>query len=73
MLDEVCGHTLDPAEIRSSLDDLSWSLLNATLGAADRTTLNRSAKLICQHEQRMTPAHRRVAEAIKSHACPSAR
>jgi NAD(P)-dependent dehydrogenase (short-subunit alcohol dehydrogenase family) len=73
MLDEVCEHTQDPAEVRSSLDDLSWSLLNATLGAADRTTLNRSAKLICQHEKRMTPAHRRVTEAIKSHACPSAR
>jgi hypothetical protein len=70
MLDEVCEHTQDPAEVRSSLDDLSWSLLNATLGAADRTTLNRSAKLICQHEKRMTPAHRRVTEAIKGHACP---
>jgi NAD(P)-dependent dehydrogenase (short-subunit alcohol dehydrogenase family) len=73
MLDEVCEHTQDPAEVRSSLDDLSWSLLNATLGAADRTTLNRSARLICQHEKRMTPAHRRVTEAIKSHACPPAR
>jgi NAD(P)-dependent dehydrogenase (short-subunit alcohol dehydrogenase family) len=70
MLDEVCEHTQDPTEVRSSLDDLSWSLLNATLGAADRTTLNRSAKLICQHEKRMTPVHRRVTEAIKSHACP---
>jgi Polysaccharide biosynthesis protein len=69
VLDEVCGQTRDPAEVRSALDDLSWSLLNATLDAADRTTLNRSAKLICQHEERMTPAHRRVTEAIKSHAC----
>jgi hypothetical protein len=70
VLDEVCGQTQDPTEVRSSLDDLSWSLLNATLDAADRTTLNRSAKLICQHEERMTPVHRRVTAAIKSHACP---
>jgi hypothetical protein len=69
VLDEVCGQTQDPPEVRSALDDLSWSLLNATLDAADRTTLNRSAKLICQHEERMTPVHRRVTEAIKSHAC----
>jgi NAD(P)-dependent dehydrogenase (short-subunit alcohol dehydrogenase family) len=69
VLDEVCGQTQDPAEVRSALDDLSWSLLNATLDAADRTSLNRSAKLICQHEERMTPVHRRVTEAIKSHAC----
>jgi NADP-dependent 3-hydroxy acid dehydrogenase YdfG len=72
MLDEVCEHTQDPTEVRSALDDLGWSLLNATLGAADRTTLNRSARLICQHEKGMTPAHRRVTEAIKSHACPPA-
>jgi NAD(P)-dependent dehydrogenase (short-subunit alcohol dehydrogenase family) len=70
LLDEVCEHTQDPAEVRPSLDDLSWSLLNATLDAADRTTLNRSARLICQHEERMTPVHRRVTAAIKSHACP---
>ncbi len=73
MLDEMCRHTQDPAEVRSSLDDLSWSLLNATLRAADRTTLNRSARLICQHEKAMTPVHRRATEAIKSHACPPAR
>jgi hypothetical protein len=72
-LDSVCGQTQDPAQVRSSLDDLSWSLLDATLAAADRTTLNRSAKLICQHEERMTPVHRRVTEAIKGRACDPAR
>ena len=72
-LDSVCGHTQDATQVRSSLDDLSWSLLDATLAAADRTTLNRSAKLICRHEERMPTPHRRVTEAIKSHACPLAR
>jgi Polysaccharide biosynthesis protein len=73
VLDEVCEQTQDPTEVRSSLDDLSWSLLDATLAAADRTTINRSAKLVCLHEETMTPVHRRVTEAIKSHACPQAR
>jgi NADP-dependent 3-hydroxy acid dehydrogenase YdfG len=72
VLDEVCEQTQDPAEVRSSLDDLSWSLLDATLAAADRTTINRSAKLVCLHEETMTPVHRRVSEAIKSHAWPPA-
>jgi Polysaccharide biosynthesis protein len=72
VLDEVCGQTQNPTEVRSALDDLSWSLLDATLGAADRTALQRSAKLICQHEERMTLVHRRITAAIKSHACPPA-
>ena len=33
-LDSVCEQTQDPTEVRSSLDDLSWSLLDATLAAA---------------------------------------
>jgi Polysaccharide biosynthesis protein len=69
-LDLVCAWTEDPAEVRCSLDELSWSLLDAALASATRTVLNRSAKLICQHEERMTPLHRRVTQAIKSHACP---
>ena len=68
-LASVCERTEDPAEVRCSLDDLSWSLLDAALAGAARTALNRSAKLIGQHEERMTPVHRRVTEVIKSHAC----
>jgi hypothetical protein len=67
-LDSVCERTEDATLVRGSLDDLSWSLLDAALASAGRTALNRSAKLICQHEERMTPLHRRVTEAIKSHA-----
>jgi NAD(P)-dependent dehydrogenase (short-subunit alcohol dehydrogenase family) len=71
VLDEVCGQTQDPIEVRSSLDDLSWSLLNATLDGADRTTLSRSAKLICPHEETMTPTHSRITGAIRDHARPA--
>jgi nucleoside-diphosphate-sugar epimerase len=70
-LELVCERTQDAAEVRTSLDDLSWSLLDAALAAASRTALDRSAKLICQHEQTMTPVHRRVTEAIKGHATPA--
>ena len=72
VLDSLCGRTEDPAQVRGALDELSWSLLDAALASAARTALNRSAKLVCQHEERMTPVHRRVTEAIKSHACPPA-
>jgi nucleoside-diphosphate-sugar epimerase len=71
-LDCVCGRTQDAAEVRAAVDDLSWSLLDAALGAASRTALDRSARLIWQHEQTMTPAHHRVAEAIRSHTSPAA-
>ena len=71
-LDSVCERTRDGAEVRAALDELSWSLLDATLGAASQTALDRSATLIGQHEQTMTPAHHRVAAAIRSQASPPA-
>jgi NAD(P)-dependent dehydrogenase (short-subunit alcohol dehydrogenase family) len=67
-LDSVCDRTRDPAEVRPALDDLSWSLLDAALGAADQTALSRSARLIGRHEETMSPVHHRITEAIKSHA-----
>ena len=70
-LDCACGRTRDAAPVRAALDELSWSLLDAALGAAARTALDRSARLICQHQATMTPEHRRIAEAIRSHASPA--
>ena len=67
-LEAVCERTQDPAAVRQALDDLSWSLLDATLGAAAQPALARSAALICQHEHALTPVHRRVMEAIRSNA-----
>jgi len=50
-------------DMRHWLDDLSWSLLGATLAAADKDALRRSASLL--HEERMScSTHRRIAEAI---------
>ena len=70
-LESVSDRTQDPGEVRVALDDLSWSLLDATLCAADRAALSRSARLISQHEETMTPGHRRITESIKSHATPA--
>lgn len=67
-LEAVCERTRDPDTVRHAIDDLSWSLLDATLGAAAGPALTRSAALICQHEQALTPVHRRVMEAIRSNA-----
>jgi NAD(P)-dependent dehydrogenase (short-subunit alcohol dehydrogenase family) len=69
-LDGVCERTRDPGEIRAVLDELGWSLLDAALGAAARPAVDRSARLIGRHEATMTPVHRRVAAAIRSHASP---
>ena len=70
-LDCVCGRTREAAPVRAALDELSWSLLDAALGAVPRTALDRSAKFICHHEEAMTPAHRRITRAIRDHASPA--
>jgi NAD(P)-dependent dehydrogenase (short-subunit alcohol dehydrogenase family) len=71
-LDCVCERTQHAGEVRAALDELSWSLLDAALGAASPTALDRSAKLICQHEETMTPVHRRVTGAIRNHTASPA-
>ena len=71
-LDSVCERTQDAGEVRAALDELSWSLLDAALAAASRTALDRSAKLICQHEETLTPAHRRITGAIRNHTSAAA-
>jgi hypothetical protein len=71
-LDGVCGRTREAAKVRAALDELSWSLLDAALGAVSRTALDRSAKLIIAHEETMTPVHRRITRAIRDHAGPAA-
>jgi nucleoside-diphosphate-sugar epimerase len=70
-LEAVCERTRDQREIKAALDELSWSLLDATLSAAPQQVLDRSAKLICPHEATMTPVHLRVTEAIRNHAVVS--
>jgi nucleoside-diphosphate-sugar epimerase len=70
-LEAVCERTRDQREIKAALDELSWSLLDATLSAAPQQVVDRSAKLIGPHEETMTPVHRRVTEAIRNRATVS--
>jgi NAD(P)-dependent dehydrogenase (short-subunit alcohol dehydrogenase family) len=69
-LEAVCDRTESQVQVKAALDELSWSLLDATLSVAPQAVLDRSAKLVCRHEETMTPVHRRVTEAIKAHATP---
>ena len=71
-LEAVCERTESQLQVKAALDELSWSLLDATLSVAPQAVLDRSAKLVCRHEETMTPVHRRVTEAIKAHATPRA-
>ena len=64
----ACDRGFCDDAIRQALDDLSWSLLDATLAAAAPATLARCAKLTSRHANAVSPAHLRVMRAIRAHA-----
>jgi nucleoside-diphosphate-sugar epimerase len=70
-LAEVCDRTQDPGIVRGTLNELSWSMLDATLRAAPRTALMRSAAMAQRHSDSLCADHRRVLEAIQDHAEPA--
>ena len=55
----------DPDAVRSCLDELSWTLLDAALAAVDSPALQRAAKLTSPHLGSMSQEHRRMYAAIK--------
>ena len=63
-LADTCGRTRDPAEVRGRLDELSWSLLHATLEAAPPPALARMVAQATPHRDDLTGAHHRVLQAI---------
>ena len=67
-LDEVCAGPADDDAARQALDELSWSLLDATLAAADPGALARCAELVRRHEDGMSPVHHRITQAIRTHS-----
>jgi nucleoside-diphosphate-sugar epimerase len=67
-LEAECARGACDSEIRHALDDLSWSLLDATLTAAPPAVLARCAALIRPHESAISPAHQRILRAINAHA-----
>jgi nucleoside-diphosphate-sugar epimerase len=67
-LAEICDQTQDAETIRGKLNELSWSLLDATLCAAPREALMRAAVLAQRHSYSLSADHQRILEAIKDHA-----
>jgi hypothetical protein len=67
-LEETCARTQDPAEVRAALDDLSWSLLVATLEAVPHRVLERAVKLCEPHRATLNGEHARMLAAIERSA-----
>jgi hypothetical protein len=63
-LSRACVATEPPAVLRTALDDLSWSLLDATLTAVARPVLARAAQLAGRHQPALTPEHQRLLAAL---------
>jgi nucleoside-diphosphate-sugar epimerase len=67
-LADVCERTQDPDVVRGTLNELSWSLLDATLRAAPRRTLVRAAAMARRHQVSLSADHQRVLDAIQDSA-----
>jgi hypothetical protein len=61
-----CDRTQDSVSLRRDMNRLSWVLLDASLRAAPREALARSAVLAKAHWDAMGPEHRQVLEMISS-------
>jgi nucleoside-diphosphate-sugar epimerase len=64
-LAEDCERTRSPARLRERLNDLSWSLLDATLRAVPAEALRRCAIRTRRHWGSMPPGQRRMLEAVE--------
>ena len=67
-LDDVCARTQQPGPVRAALDELSWSLLDATLKAVPCQALARAARLTAPHRDSLHAEHRRLLAAIEHHS-----
>jgi len=67
-LAEVCDRTQDPGIVRSTLNELSWAMLDATLRAAPREALMRAAAMARRHTNTLCADHRRILDAIQDTA-----
>jgi hypothetical protein len=67
-LEDVCVRTRDSGAVRAALDDLSWSLLDATLEVVPRGSLIRAARLTSPHRSDLSAEHGRMLAAIERYA-----
>jgi nucleoside-diphosphate-sugar epimerase len=70
-LEDVCARTRNPAAVRAALDELSWSLFDATLRAVPREVLDRVVRLTDPHRGTLNAVHRRMLATIEQHAALS--
>jgi nucleoside-diphosphate-sugar epimerase len=70
-LEDACARTHEPGAVRAALDDLSWSLLDATLAAVPTGTLARAAALTVPYRAGLSAEHARMLAAIERHAAAS--
>jgi nucleoside-diphosphate-sugar epimerase len=66
-LEETSMLAGDQTPVREALDELSWSVLDATLSALPQRALTRAARLTEPHEDRLSPDHRKMLDAIRQH------
>jgi len=66
-LDDICARTRDPGPVRAVLDELSWSLLDATLQALPHDALARAAELTAPHRDNLNAEHVRMLKAVEHH------
>jgi nucleoside-diphosphate-sugar epimerase len=64
----VCDRSRNPFQLRSALNELSWSLLDCMLRAAPRQALTRAAEMAQRHDNSLGSDHRRILDAIQDHA-----
>jgi NADPH:quinone reductase-like Zn-dependent oxidoreductase len=64
-LEQACETEAEPAAIRAALDELCWSLLDATLAAVPPATLTRAVRLTEPYESSLSCDHRQMLAAIR--------
>ena len=64
----TCAGTEESGPVRAALDDLSWSLFDATMSAVPRKVLTRAARLTARRRGSLDAVHERMLAAIEWHA-----
>ncbi len=67
-LADTCARTTEPGPVRAALDELSWSLLDASLAAVPRPVLLRAIQLTSRHRGSLDATHERMLAAIERSA-----
>jgi nucleoside-diphosphate-sugar epimerase len=67
-LADTCAGTDEPGPVRAALDELSWSLFDATLAAVPHQVLTRAAQLGARRRGSLNAVHEQMLAAIDRHA-----